>query len=153
MSRTIRKFYIAAPYSHREATRKVAREIEDQSAGGRVGWTCNARWIEGTHDGLAATICAADDVADVRDADALVLLHGESTTGGFWVELGIAIERNLPIVIVTHSEVDRRLPVFAWFEAPRGRIDVVEVDRPNVAQIAAVAYARLWALYATDEDR
>ena len=105
-------FYLAGPYSDREHLRTCASVIAGVS-----GWTCNARWLDGSHDGMSPMQAAKEDVADVRAADALVLVaERQSTKGGMWVELGIAIERPIPIVVVHPLGRDpRELNVFASY--------------------------------------
>ena len=92
------KFYLAAPYNTREGSLHKVREIERLS-----GWTCNARWVLGLNDGKEPDLCARDDYNDLRDADALVLLNGVSSTGGMWVELGMAIALGKKIIFVREN--------------------------------------------------
>ena len=103
-------FYLAGPYSAREHLRGCATAIARIS-----GWTCNARWLDGSHDGMLAYRAAREDVEDVRSADALVMVaNRQSTRGGMWVEMGIAAERGIPIVIVCDEHT--KLNVFAWLQ-------------------------------------
>ena len=110
------EFYLAAPYNTREGSLHKVGEIERLS-----GWACNARWLLGIHDGKEPDLCARDDYNDLRDADALVLLDGVSSTGGKWVELGMAIALGKKIIFVredanllTNPPVFCSLPEVIW---------------------------------------
>ena len=90
-----RVFYFAAPYNLRLEGLQHADEIERRS-----GWRCNSRWLTGEHDGQADRVCALDDLADVRDASAVVMfVPRQSTRGGVWVELGYALALGIPVLL------------------------------------------------------
>ena len=102
------KFYLAGPYSERARLADMAGTIERAS-----GWVCTSTWLSGAHDECAPEQAAEDDVADVREARALVIdATRSSTRGGMWVEFGIALERGMPIVVV--APFSARLTVFAF---------------------------------------
>ena len=102
------KFYLAAPYNTRDESLHKVREIERLS-----GWTCNARWVLGMHDGKEPDLCVRDDYNDLRDADALILLDGVSSTGGMWVELGMAIALSKKVIFVReNANLLTKPPVF-----------------------------------------
>ena len=116
------KFYLAGAYNARLELAAAAEAIERVS-----GWRCTSRWLTGEHNeaeppdgsggdhqGAALRKAANDDVADVREAQALVLDASlDSTRGGMWIEFGIALERRMPIVVVSTSG-RAGLPVFAY---------------------------------------
>ena len=103
-----RRFYLAGPYSDRERLARDAQIIAEAS-----GWQCNARWLYGTHDGMASQRAAIEDVEDVRAADALVIdARRPSTRGGMWVEAGIAIQAGKPIAVIARGSA--RLNVFMY---------------------------------------
>ena len=102
------KFYLAAPYNTRDESLHKVREIERLS-----GWTCNARWVLGMHDGKEPDLCVRDDYNDLRDADALILLDGVSSKGGMWVELGMAIALSKKVIFVReNANLLTKPPVF-----------------------------------------
>ena len=109
-------FYLAGSYAKRIEYQSIAADIERQS-----GWRCNARWLNGAHDSEPMQKCAEDDVEDVKNADALVLVNGKSTRGGMWVELGMALAWEKPVVFLVdaknkglHICVRPEPPVFTW---------------------------------------
>lgn len=109
-----RKFYLAAPYDQRLSAQAMADAIEVLTAG---RWRCTSRWLGGQYDDLPLPVAAHDDVEDVRESDALIILHGESTSGGMWVELGIALERSMPVgIVIPTAQSGRRLPIFVSWE-------------------------------------
>ena len=109
----IDSFYLAAGYSGRQHHARLGRLIEEETSA-----VCTSGWLDGRHDGETALASAAEDLYDVQRAEALVLVHGPSTRGGKWVELGLALARSKPVVML----VERRRgkiygpppPVFAW---------------------------------------
>ena len=89
-------FYLAGPYSDREHLRSCASVVAGVS-----GWTCNARWLDGSHDGMGPNVAAKEDFEDVDSAHALVIdARRQSTRGGMWVEAGIAIAQGKPVVAI-----------------------------------------------------
>ena len=124
----MRQFYLAAGYSARRTMKQAAERIAARAA----GWQCCSRWLEGGHDNTASSVCGDDDLEDVRAADAMVVFHGPSTRGGKWVELGIAIERRIPILLVGGGNQPPAPPVFAftiavtWAESNAESINIAE---------------------------
>ena len=101
-------FYLAGPYSSRARLSQMAGVISGFSR-----WHCNARWLDGTHDGMDPQHAAIEDIQDVRAADALVIdARGQSTRGGMWVEAGIAIQAGKDVIVVAPE--DRELNVFMY---------------------------------------
>lgn len=107
----MKRFYLAGPYPDRKELEKVSIRIEK-----RTGWTCNARWLDGRHDGIPYELAAQDDVEDVKNADALVIISGESSRGGMWTELGMALAWEKPIIFL-HNPTKPEPPIFAWLPA------------------------------------
>ncbi len=108
-------FYLAGGYSGREALQRLARRIEVET-----GAECTARWLDGRHDDGTSIDAARDDFLDVRRGDTLVVAHGPSTRGVKWVELGLALAWNKPVVLLIELRSGRRYgprpPVFAWMD-------------------------------------
>ena len=106
-------FYLAGSYANREELQEMVSRIEELSRFG--DWKCNARWLSGSHDDISFTVCANEDVEDIKSADAIIVVHGQSTLGGMWCELGMAIMLNKPVMIyIPPEELTRDLPVFAY---------------------------------------
>lgn len=92
--------YLAAPFNQKEAARK-AREIL-VAAGHEV----TSRWIDNhlsEYDDLSDEQLnseAEDDLDDILDADALVLLNDFPCSAGRMFEWGFAYAQSKPIVVV-----------------------------------------------------
>ena len=108
------KFYLADAYSKGEERFKDMQYIEQAS-----GWHCTSRWLKGDltvdYEKASWKLCAEHDVADVMEADALVICSGASTHGGKWVELGLAIALQKLIYFVRWHP-DSNPPVFAYLD-------------------------------------
>ena len=90
------KFYMAGPFSEIERLKDAAVIISQVS-----GWKCNSRWLKGIHHEAYPIQAAQDDLKDVRTSDALVIdMNMGSTRGGMWVEFGVALQAEIPIVVV-----------------------------------------------------
>ena len=109
-----RAFYLAGPYDRRPHLAVVARDVER-----RTGWKCTSRWLTGQHDDSAPELAAAEDIADVLAADALLLCHGKSTAGGMWIEFGMALAQHKPIVVFARTPLVYPLSVFCAHELVR----------------------------------
>ena len=93
--------YVAGPWVHRAQVKQVAQQYRDK------GHTVVSRWHDDWGARSDAGITDADkreeaekDVADVQMSQALVLLNWEGSTGGMFVEQGIAIDRHTPVIVV-----------------------------------------------------
>ena len=100
--------YLAARYSRREELCAYAETLRG------LGFTVTSRWIDGSHQSPDETENAAalalkrqwagDDLEDIDDASVLVAFTEEprtgATRGGRHVELGYALGRRMPVVIV-----------------------------------------------------
>ena len=116
------KFYLAASYRMRVLAEETSRNLE-----GLTGWKSCARWLEGRHDDAMPRLCADMDVADVREADAVIVMAGEFSRGGKWVEFGLAVGLRKPLcLIIGKNQRQKLLPVFAhlynvpWFQTFHG---------------------------------
>lgn len=97
------KVYIAAPFDRRTEIRTRRGELAD------VGIEVTSRWIDiaddvpPDHKRAAAELAdeAQKDLIDIDAADAVILdTETLSTTGGMWVELGYALARSAPVIVV-----------------------------------------------------
>lgn len=93
----MKSFYLAASFPQRAEARKIAEMIPA---------VCTSRWLHGKHEeyGTEAEF-AATDVDDVRSAEAIIVLTGDSRTrGGRHTELGIALALGKKCYIVGPRE-------------------------------------------------
>ena len=99
------KVYLASPYSWRATMLVVADRLQ------AIGWEVTSRWLHGHHeygDDLSAyprdvvMRYAREDLEDVMRSDALVLFNTSkgSNSGGRHVELGVALSRGIPVLLV-----------------------------------------------------
>ena len=100
------KVYISSPYSLKETVRKEAAELT------ALGIECVSSWILEPHSPTApmsdlspeqARTYAVQDVKDVESADVFVFhndLTGKIIRAGRVVEMGVAISRGIPILVV-----------------------------------------------------
>ena len=92
------RFYLAGSYSARQQLGATSRTIETAT-----GWECTSRWLDGSHDaGKRHPVNAArEDVEDLLAADIMVLsMQFNSSQGGMWVELGIALSHEMHVVVL-----------------------------------------------------
>ena len=89
-------YYLAAGFHRQEEVHQLRGLLRDYMP----GWRCTSRWLNKAHQNLDRVQCAEIDYADIAKSSVLILLHGMSTTGGMWTELGIGIQRRMPIFIV-----------------------------------------------------
>ena len=95
------KVYLAGRYQEQKTMRLVRSVWAPEIA-------VTSRWIDGKHDGVEARTCALDDLADIDEAEALVLwnpqrFHGQGR-GGRHVELGYALALGKRVLIVGDRE-------------------------------------------------
>jgi nucleoside 2-deoxyribosyltransferase len=116
------RVYIAAPYTFRDEARRVRAMMHSNY------WPLRsvARWLdrptlppcEWTSEVLAME--ARECIEDINAADAALVLHpDESTGGGLLVEIGIAVQRGLPIFVAWGNK-QKQKPVF--FSLPQIRV-------------------------------
>jgi nucleoside 2-deoxyribosyltransferase len=130
------RVYIAAPYTFRDEARRVRAMMHANYSPLRSV----ARWLdrptlppcEWTNEVLEME--ARECVEDINAADAVLVLHpDESTGGGLLVEIGIAVQRGLPISVVWDNK-RRQKPVF--FSLPQ--IHVVTLLNDALDALAAI---------------
>jgi len=124
--------YLAARYSRRLELCGYAAELETR------GYSVTSRWLLGNHQaendqlhrGAEAERFAAEDLADVDDALALVSFGEQPRTttsrGGRHVEFGYALAKGIPILVVGPREhvftclveqVETWAEVLPWLES------------------------------------
>ena len=104
-------FYLAGSLGRREALIALARRIEHET-----GLECIARWLNRDFDGegVGALNEARFDLEDASRAETVVIAHGESTAGGTFVEMGIALANTRAVVMWRNAWGGKaELPVFA----------------------------------------
>jgi len=105
------RFYLAASFTRREEAVAVARKIEELTRENKnENWVCVSSWLQQT-EGYPKDIntippyIGAADFAELACADFLVTLTGDKTSrGGRHTELGFAIARGLPVILVGPRE-------------------------------------------------
>ena len=91
------RIYIAGRYTAMSRLNAEADKI--RSLGHEVLIDCV--WLTGRNDDTAPIECASNDLRDLRQSDMVLLYTNEAgTRGGMYVELGVALERGIPVVIV-----------------------------------------------------
>ena len=125
-----RKYYLAASYYDKDEAREIANEIDSQS-----NWKCNSRWLGGGFDSSSPEGAALVDLEDLNEADVIVVLHGKSSEGGMWVELGIALESGKSVIVMIKDCVKTQLPIFAFLSQVY-RYTIPEQDLISVLCVA-----------------
>jgi nucleoside 2-deoxyribosyltransferase len=103
------KIYVAGRFQSYEKVRACIDMLRDQGYEITYDWTRTPEFGEDGHPKHGANgqeqprgllqHYAQNDIQGVRSADALVLLADDSLAGA-WVEMGIALERSIPIYVV-----------------------------------------------------
>lgn len=88
------RFFLAGPFDRRAEMADVAAHISARSA-----WECTSSWLHENVDDQ--TVQATTNLMDLATAQVLVIYDGESTEGGMWAELGMALADGMPVVFVT----------------------------------------------------
>lgn len=104
--------YLAAPWVHRHQANQVAQQFKAK------GHQIISRWHSEWADKEDKNVTDAEkrdeaekDVLDVRHAEVVVLLNWEGSTGGMFVEQGIALALNIPVLVIGEkSNVFHYLP-------------------------------------------
>lgn len=124
------KFYIAASFSAREHCLELANDITAESL---AELTCTSRWIRDRDESAMSDydICM-EDCEDLAVADAVLLIHGSTTKGGKWVELGLAIAWEKPVLFV-------RAPFDSRFNKNAAPLPNVFTSHPRVSSLTIVA--------------
>lgn len=98
------KIYLAGPWVRRPEVREIAKQLE------AAGHTITSRWLYEHHGdpndsaGLTSSdayirLQANEDIADVKNSDAFVILNLEKSEGKA-VELGVALALRIPVYSV-----------------------------------------------------
>jgi nucleoside 2-deoxyribosyltransferase len=110
------KFYLAGSYGRREELEGYAKELE------ALGHTVTSRWLSGAHDkewghlenqdptsdacAPYAKLWSDEDLADVRDADVLILFaDNHNVRGGKHFEAGYATALGKHVHVIGHAEL------------------------------------------------
>lgn len=93
------KLYLAASYRMRHVLRELREPLS------RHGITVTSSWIDQDFDDDTAPddleTYATLDLAEVSGSDVVAVFTAlGSTSGGMWVELGYALARGIPVVVV-----------------------------------------------------
>jgi nucleoside 2-deoxyribosyltransferase len=119
--------YVAAPYVCKTEAKRARHILRV------AGFTVNSRWLdfeppEGMTEPTPAILHdeAANDVADILNANALVVLNLQKSEGKAW-EQGFAYGLGLPIIAVGRPEncVFHHLDHYEWVPDVSGAIDAL----------------------------
>ena len=95
------KIYLGAPWVHRALARQIAGQFRQH------GHTIVSRWHDEWGAKTDTGLTDADkqdeaekDVADVIASDVVVQMNWEGSTGGMFVEHGVALARRIPVIVV-----------------------------------------------------
>lgn len=91
------KIYLAGRYSSRLKLLGFAKTLELQ------GHSINATaiWLTGQTDDACPVECASNDIKDLNESDLLLCFTEEvGRNGGSYVELGMALAKGIPAIIV-----------------------------------------------------
>lgn len=91
------RIYLAGRYTAMRRLKAQAELLE--RLGHNVKIDCV--WLTGVHDDTAPLECAVNDLADLRKSDLVLVYTLEAgARGGLYVELGVALERGIPVIVV-----------------------------------------------------
>ena len=93
------KFYLAGSWSEKQRCSQVALQIEHE-----LGWGCTAHWLHSVacdDDPRDRIEGARRCISDIRWSERMVLCLSERASLGKHVELGAALERNVPVTLIT----------------------------------------------------
>lgn len=92
----MRKFYMAASYTNRRSMQEMVEQIESLCR-----WKCNARWLrEDGWEERPQAECIKADLADIRDADVLVMNLIPLASPSKHIEFGYALASRKPTLLV-----------------------------------------------------
>jgi hypothetical protein len=101
---TIGNYYLAARFPRREEMAGIAEMINANDPLAK----CCARWVFGGEDGLTRSQIASLDLADVAEAETVILFTHEHGTpqpgGGRFVEFGYALALNKRCIVIGDYE-------------------------------------------------
>jgi nucleoside 2-deoxyribosyltransferase len=87
-----KKLYIAGSWKDRRDVKALMIEMTHLGYKVMVDWT--------SHKGGATARYCEKDIKGVQECDVFVMLNSGKTSAGKYVEMGIAIDRCIPIIIV-----------------------------------------------------
>jgi nucleoside 2-deoxyribosyltransferase len=91
------KIYLAGAYTSRQRLAAIAQEL--RTNGTRI--QVDTVWLLDEYENANPFECAAVDLRDIKSADMLLLFTDTNgTRGGMYVELGIALAKGIPVIIV-----------------------------------------------------
>lgn len=91
------RVYLAGSFADRDRVTAITETLAD------LGFEMTNSW-QHEHAGESPHTCAVRDLEGIDRADALmVLADTPTTTGGYWVEIGYAIRKQMPIIVVTQE--------------------------------------------------
>ena len=91
------KFYVAARWEDFEMAQKVCDDLESRGHICTHNWMKIAKAVE-TEDLIEdLSVSAPDDLHGVQNADMFILIARGAGGQGRWVEMGVALDRLLPI--------------------------------------------------------
>ncbi len=135
------RVYLASRFGRRHELQGYAERLRE--AGFAV---ITSRWIYDadspeyeTITTQGAALCAQHDVEDVASADAVVVLTGPPSRGGYHVEFGIGLALGKKLVIVGEKEnVFQHLEEVRQFETFDDFLFAIEAER-SLAQLLGAA--------------
>jgi nucleoside 2-deoxyribosyltransferase len=119
--------YVASKFENQSETKYAQKLLEQAGHSITYDWTQNDETRRDEPGFLAA--CAENDFAGVAKADALVLL-GAPLMRGAYVELGIALAYDIPVVVVGRHECENiflhlKSDNILFCDSIRGAVDAV----------------------------
>lgn len=92
------KIYIATKYTSKRRAKKLMKQVRGAGHSITVDWTKTDQKVENNENSLSEI--ATMDAIGVSDADALLLLTTKHGGRGMYTELGIAIARKIPTIVI-----------------------------------------------------
>ena len=121
-------FYVASSFNERENLKRFVEQIETE-----LGWKCTSRWITDDQALGVNAKTAQMDMEDVEWSDTLIVFSAKSTTGGKWVELGMALAWDMPIYMIGHKPekecIFQLLPQIQHFDSLDAFLDYMRGHR------------------------
>ena len=131
-----RYWYLAGSMRHRERIAALAPQLQGAFAPGPPPWVRHADWVDDdTAGGGHSHWWAEHDLAQLRRASALVWIGGQPGSEGKHAELGVALERGIPVIAVQ--------PPWAGDDPPERCVFLHLTGQPRPLPEALEAIARL----------
>ena len=139
-----RKWYLAGSMEHQDKVRGLVETFE-QALG--PGWEIHADWVrEEPKDDPDKDLehWARKDHAQIRECELMIWIGGDPESSGKHAELGIAIERGIPVIAVNPP----------WTRARyRERCVFLALCEPLMAVDEAVRRLRAWRTQGDGDER